>query len=49
MPKHFVHGDYTKKISPVALGNSISELKLDLHKLNETQNEQNVNLKKNEY
>ena len=33
MPKHFVHGDQAKEISPVALGNSISELKTDLLKL----------------
>jgi hypothetical protein len=37
MPKHFVHGEQTKEISPVALGNSIIELKSDLLKLNQLQ------------
>ena len=39
LPQHFSHGDLTKEISPVELGNSISELKKDLDKLNEIQDQ----------
>ena len=48
LPKHFVHGDQTKEISPNNLRNSITELKNDLEKLNEIQNQSKSQLLKNE-
>ena len=48
LPKHFSHGDKTKEISPVELGNSIKELKSDLEKLNELQSELISQQRKNE-
>ena len=38
LPQHFSHIESTKEISPVELGNSIYDMKMDLEKLVEAQN-----------